>query len=184
MKSHLSNIPEREVILTNGTRGIVRPIVPGDMWALAEALEDLADESRERRFLFNKTNLSEKELKRLSNPDGMNHIAYGRAVKTEGNEELLPIAVARCFRDTEDGELAELAIVIADPWQGMGVGSELMRTISSAAFKVGIRRWFAAMFSDNFAMRRLFEKFGRKCEEHEIGSGIVEVIYEITVPAD
>ena len=181
MKPNPDHDSERKVVLTDGTRGIVRTIVPDDKWALANALEELADDSRERRFLFNKTNLSEKELIRLSNPDGIDHIAYGLAVKTE-DDELLPIAVARCFRDPGDRELAELAIVTADPWQGLGAGAELMRSLSAAAYAVGIRRWFAAMFSDNLAMKRLLQRFGRKSEERGVGGGIVEVIYEITEP--
>lgn len=182
MRSNQSDDSERKVVLTDGTRGIVRTIVPNDKWALANALEELADDSRERRFLFNKTNLSEKELIRLSNPDGIDHIAFGLAVKTGEDDELLPIAVARCFRDPDDRELAELAIVTADAWQGLGAGAELMRSLSAAAAEVGIRRWFAAMFSDNFAMKRLLQRFGRKSEERDVGAGIVEVIYEITAP--
>lgn len=39
-------------------------------------------------------------------------------------------------------------MVTADPWQGLGAGEELMRSLSAAAMEVGIRRWFVAMFSD------------------------------------
>lgn len=182
MNSKQSNDSGREVVLKNGTRGIVRPIVPEDKWALADALEDLAEDSRERRFLFNKTKLSEKELKRLSNPDGIDHIAYGLAVEIGNEKGMIPIAVARCFRDPHDRELAEIAFVTADPWQGLGAGGELMRTLSVAAYGVGIRRWFAAMFADNLAMKRLFERFGTKCVERAIGGGVIEVVYAITEP--
>jgi len=182
MKSNPANDSLRKVVLNDGTPGIVRPIVPADKWALVTALEELAEDSRERRFFFNKANLSEKELERLSNPDGIDHIAFGFAVQTVDEEEMLPIAVGRCFRDPADRELAELAIVTADAWQGLGAGAELMRSLSAAASEVGIRRWLAVMFADNFAMDRLLQKFGRKCEEHEIGGGIVEMIYEIAEP--
>lgn len=177
--------PRRKVVLNDGTPGIVRAIVPGDKWALANALEDLAEDSRERRFLFNKSRLSEKELERLSNPDGIDHIAFGLAVRFEGDVEdgeMLPIAVARCFRDSNERDLAEIAIVTADPWQGRGAGAELMRSLSAAAWEVGIRRWLAVMFSDNFAMERLLRRFARKREERAIGGGVVEVVYEIAAP--
>lgn len=182
MNSKPSNVSGRKVVLKDGTRGIVRPIVPEDRWALADALEDLAEDSRERRFLFNKTRLSEKELRRLSNPDGIDHIAFGLAVESEDDGGMLPIAVARCFRDPDDPEMAEIAFVTADPWQGLGAGAELMRSLSAAAYGIGIRRWFAAMFSDNLAMERLFERFGTKCEQREIGGGVIEVIHAITEP--
>jgi len=182
MKSSQASDAERKVVLTDGTPGIVRPIGPADRWALVNAFEELAEESRESRFFFNKSTLSEKELERLSTPDGFDHIAFGLAVNTGEDEELLPIAVARCFRSPDDREVAELAIVTADIWQGRGAGAELMRSLSAAAYEVGIRRWFAAMFADNSAIQRLLQRFGRKCEEHPIGGGVVEVIYEITKP--
>lgn len=183
MNSKQSNESVRRVVLKDGTRGIVRPIVPEDKWALADALEDLAEDSRERRFLFNKTKLTEEELKLLSNPDGIDHIAFGLAVESGDDGEMLPIAVARCFRDPDVPELAEIAFVTADPWQGLGAGAELMRSLSAAAYRVGIRRWFAAMFSDNLAMKRLLDRFATKREEREIGGSVIEVIYDIKEPA-
>jgi len=172
----------RPVILLDGTRGIVRPITPADRNALAASFEDLESESRMRRFLFNKNHLSDSELTRLTNPDGVNHIAYGLAVNLDDGTEEIPIAVARCFRDEDEKDLAEIAIVTADLWQGNGAGVELMRSLSAAAVKVGIRRWFAAMFSDNTVIKRLLNRFGKKCEERSLVSGIVEAIYEIVEP--
>jgi RimJ/RimL family protein N-acetyltransferase len=173
---------ERNVILSNGTKGIVRPIIPSDADALAMALWELAPDSRIRRFFFDKTDLSEKELARFSSPDGINHIAYGLAVEIDGEDELKPVAVARCFRDAKDEKLAEIAVVTADAWQGLGAGSELLRSLSAAAYRVGIRRWFAPMLSDNCAMRRLLDRFATRMEERELGSGIVETEYEIPPP--
>ena len=78
--------------------------------------------------------------------------------------------------------LAEIAMVTADPWQGLGAGEELMRSLSAAAMDVGIRRWFASMFSDNVPMERLLEKYGRKCGEEKLAGGVVEAVYEIVEP--
>lgn len=172
---------KRNVILRDGTPGYVRPIVPSDRADLAAALEDLAPDSRMRRFLFDKTSLSERELARLSNPDGFDHIAYGLAVDLEG--EFTPIAVARCFRDPADGTLAEIAVVTADAWQGIGAGAELMRSLSAAAHAVGIRKWYVPMLSDNAAMRRLLDAFAVKLSERDFGSGIVELVYAIKDPS-
>lgn len=167
----------RNVTLRDGTPGYVRRIVPSDGAALGAALEDLAPDSRMRRFLYNKTTLSGSERVRLANPDGIDHIAYGLAVDLEG--EFTPIAVARCFRDPDDPELAEIAFVTADAWQGKGAGEELMRSLTAAAYDAGIRKWFAPMFSDNDAMRRLLDGFAVKLSERDLGSGIVELVYGI-----
>jgi RimJ/RimL family protein N-acetyltransferase len=173
-------IGKRNVTLRDGTPGYVRPIIPSDGPALAAALEDLAPESRMRRFFYDKTSLSQGELARLANPDGVDHIAYGLAVDLEG--EFTPIAVGRCFRDPDDPELAEIAVVTADAWQGKGAGEELLRSLSAAAYAVGMRKWFAPMFSDNHAMRRLLDGFAEQISERDLGSGIVELVYGIREP--
>ncbi|WP_411826142.1 N-acetyltransferase family protein [Luteolibacter sp. AS25] len=159
---------------------MVRPIVPGDQAALSAALEDLKVESRVQRFFYNKTELSGAELSRLSEPDGVDHLAYGLAVELEG--EWVPVSVARCFRDGRERDLAEVAVVTADMWQGMGAGRELMRSLSAAAMEVGIRRWFGAMFSGNHAAKRLLGQFGKLSEERDLGNGVEEVIYRIEKP--
>ena len=170
---------ERAITLLDGTEGVVRPIRPSDRDALVEGFETLSPESRIRRFFYNKKQLSENELAQLSDPDGIDHIAFGLAVKLDGASEAMPIAVARCFRDEGENDLAEVAVVTADEWQGAGAGAELMRSLSAAAVEVGIRRWFAAMFADNTAIHHLLNRFGKKCEQRDLGNGVVEAIYEI-----
>jgi L-amino acid N-acyltransferase YncA len=105
-------------------------------------------------------------------------------VKQDDCEEYVPIAVARCFRDEDEKDLAEVALVTADEWQGAGAGAELMRSLSAAAVKAGIRRWVAAMFTDNTAIHHLLNRFGKRCDQRDLGNGVVEVIYEIVQPSD
>ncbi|WP_435690265.1 GNAT family N-acetyltransferase [Rubritalea sp.] len=176
-----SSTTERHVTLLDGTPGIVRPIIPSDRDALATALEELDPESRNRRFFFNKAKLSESELTKLTTPDGIDHIAYGLAVSLEEDTEREPIAVARCFRDKHQKDLAEIAFVTADLWQSNGAAVELMRSLSAAATKVGIHRWFAVMLDNNTAMRLLLDRFGVLSEELDLGNGVIELIYEIKV---
>jgi RimJ/RimL family protein N-acetyltransferase len=175
---------EHQIVLNDGTRGIIRPIVLSDRTALAAALEELAPESRMRRFFYDKSKLTETELDRLTSPDGINHIAYGMAVSLDDETEHMPIAVARCFRDKDQNDLAEVAVVIADQWQGMGAGFELLSALSAAARDAGIRRWFASIFNHNTAMKRLLDHFGTMCENRDLGGGVIEVIYDITQPPE
>ena len=170
---------ERLVVLRDGVRGVVRPIRPSDREDLVRGLEMLSPESRIRRFFFNKEEFSERELDRLTNPDGIDHLAYTLDILSEDGREATPVAVARCFRDQREKDLAEVALVTADEWQGDGVGGELMRSLTEAAVKVGIRRWFAAIFADNVAMHRLLNRFGTMLGERAVGDGVVEVVYEI-----
>jgi len=175
---------QRLVTLLDGTPGIVRPIRPSDRGALAGGFDALSPESRVRRFFYNKQSLSEMELDQLTHPDGVDHIAFGLAVKSPDTGEEMPVAVGRFFRDEAERDLAEIAFVTADEWQGVGVGYALMQSLTDAALSVGIRRWFASLLSDNTVSQRLLSRFGEKCEERGTGGGVVEVIYKIVTPED
>ena len=69
------------------------------------------------------------------------------------------IAVARYVRLPDDPDAAEVAIVVADDWQGRGRRLPAGRRAALAARRAarGIRRFTATMASDNVAAHRLME---------------------------
>ncbi len=169
---------KRQISFRDGTPGIVRPITPSDREAFVEGFELLSEESRFHRFFFTKKTLTEEEIARFENPDGINHLAYGvAALEDDGREK--PIAVGHCFRQIDEPDLAEIAVVTADLWQGSGAGSELVRSLGAASLEIGINRWLAIVMADNFPMRRILDKYGTKLQESSAGSGVIEAIYEI-----
>src|SRR3954451_13214969 len=98
---------------------IIRPIRPSDAPLLAASHARLSDESIRRRYLTPKPTLSRRDLRYLTEVDGVDHVALvaiaaGRIV-----------GVARFVRATEDARSAEVAVVVADDLQGQGVGHAL-----------------------------------------------------------
>jgi acetyltransferase len=63
-----------------------------------------------------------------------------------------------------DGKRGEFAILVCDPWQGLGLGSLLMDHIISVAKDMRLERIFAHVLSNNYKMIRLSEKKGFKME--------------------
>ncbi len=170
---------ERSITFRDGSSGIVRPITPHDRHAFVEGFESLSDESRFRRFFFNKKTLTEADLERLSNPDGVRHIAYGvAAIEDDGTPT--PISVGHCFRDPAKPGRAEVAIVTADLWQGNGAGFELLQSLKAASLAAGIDEWVAVIFEDNTAMFRLLEKIAGPPTIMKNDGGIVEAAYQIS----
>lgn len=168
---------KRAIIFRDDTPGIVRPISSQDRSAFVEGFESLSEESRFRRFFFNKKTLNEADLERLSKPDGVNHIAYGVAAIDEDGSEI-PIAVGHCFRDGGN-QWAEVAIVTADLWQGNGAGYELLQSLKSAALAAGIDQWIAVLLVENSAMLRLLERvLGPPALVKDDGT-IIEAAYQI-----
>ena len=55
---------------------------------------------------------------------------------------------------------AEYAIVVADPWQGQGLGSKMTDYILEIAQERGIRKIYASVLSNNEGMIGIFERKG------------------------
>jgi RimJ/RimL family protein N-acetyltransferase len=162
--------------LAGGTRVLIRPIEPGDKDRLVNGLRRLSEESIRKRFLASKPRFTAAELRYLTEVDGVNHIALV-AVLERDPEQL--VAVARCVRLPDRPGIAEMAIVVGDPWQSQGLGRELATRLADAARAAGIRRFAATMLGDNEAARRLMRTFSRRLEEGWVGSGVREVVVEL-----
>ena len=63
-------------------------------------------------------------------------------------------------RDPGDPGAAEIAVTIADEWQGRGLGTALLTRLSDRARQEGIGRFTATVSADNVAMTRLLWKMG------------------------
>ena len=66
-----------------------------------------------------------------------------------------PIGIARLVRD---GRTAEVAIEVADEWQGRRVGTLLMTRLAEDARAAGIERLHAFVDADNTASRALMSR--------------------------
>lgn len=135
--------------LTDGQQVFIRRITPDDKWRLQEGLKQLSLETVRRRFLAAKPSFSSSELRYLTEVDGVNHLALVAISVTTGRL----VAVARAVRLSDD--LAEWAIVVADPLHGKGLGTRLMRALVDEARAVGISRFSALIDGENVAVRRL-----------------------------
>ena len=64
-------------------------------------------------------------------------------------------------------ETAEFAIVVADPWQGQGLGNKFTDYILDIARARGITRISAEVLRENFIMLHIFRKRGFKITQEE-----------------
>jgi acetyltransferase len=159
--------------LLDGTLVLIRPIEPSDKPLLVEGLRRLSPEAAFRRFLSPKVRFSEAELRYLTEVDGHDHIALV-AVQAEDRRTL--IAVARCVRTTP-GDTAELAIVVGDPWQGLGLGGILTQELARLARLEGIERMSGSMLAYNRPAFRLMRKsFVTPFEQDHFESGVREIV--------
>lgn len=159
--------------LADGSEVLVRPIEPGDKDRLAAGLRRLSEETIRRRFLAAKARFSSSELRYLTEVDGYAHIALV-AVLADDPDTL--VAVARCVRLPEAPDTAEMAIVVADPLQGNGLGRRLAQLLADEARSVGVRRFAATMLGENVAARRIMQTITGRLEGGWSGGGVRELV--------
>lgn len=163
--------------LSCGTTVSARPIRPGDGPSLQCGLKRLSPQGNVYRFLQHRKTFTEQELHYLTHCDNIDHFARILAVVDADGREVDAIGVARFVRDQSDPELAEVAIVLVDEWQGRGGGTILLGALAADAWKAGIRRWHGPIFAENTVSRKLLSKFGRLLEAR--GREIRDETYEL-----
>ena len=159
--------------LRDGSEVLVRPIGPSDKPALRAAFERLGANSRHMRFLASKGRLTGGELAYFTEVDHVDHEAL-IATDTAGREIL---AVARYVRLASDREAAEIAVTVADDWQGCGLGTMLVMCLADRAREEGIHRFEAYALSDNVRIIRLLKKIG--AFSYRSRRGVSEVVVEL-----
>lgn len=159
--------------LPTGTTVLVRPIEPEDKPLLSAGLKMLSPETAMRRFLTPKTSFSASELRYLTEVDHVDHIALVAVDAVFGGL----IAVARCVRVADD--TAELAIVVGDPWQRLGLGRRMVELLAERAAAVGVTRFSGTMLATNRGAVRLMRGFGTHVDRDVIESGAREIVVQL-----
>jgi GNAT superfamily N-acetyltransferase len=175
MPEHLQ---EHVVTLTDGTRALVRPIQPDDKEKLLDGLERLSPESRYRRFMRPVASLTDRELSYLTEIDYHDHFAWAALASDLPGEPGL--GIARYIRDPLDPEVAEAAVAVVDEYQGLGLGTILLRLLAATALAHGIGVFRAWVLPEN---RRVIEPLRRRGAEFHHQDGLVRIDVAL-VPAE
>ena len=146
------SVSER-LTLTDGTRASVRPIAPGDAAALLRFHASLSARSIEMRYFYPHFELGTHEVAHLTQVDGTSRVAF--VVEQDGDL----VAVARYDR-LDDPTTAEVAFVVADGKQHLGIASLLLQRLAARACEVGITTFRAEVRADNAAMLAVFRQAG------------------------
>jgi RimJ/RimL family protein N-acetyltransferase len=154
--------------LPDGTPLLVRKIRADDKRLLEQGLTQLSPRSVYLRFLAPKPRFSRAELRYLTEVDGRNHVAL--VVESPAQPVRRLIASGRFVRHGDDPRAAEAAIVVADNWQGRGVGSLLAVELGKRARGLGIERFTATMAAENVPAHRLMQKLTQEVQQRHEGS--------------
>ena len=164
------------VTLKDGTRMLVRPIVPEDKNLLVEGFAQLSPQTRFRRFLGYMDKLRAPLLRYLTEIDYIDHFAWiGLNADDHGG-----IGVARYVRMRDDPTAAEAAIVVVDAYQRRGAGTILLQLLGASALANGITHFVGEALAENQPIRELLENLGARV--YDAGAG--EVGFEVDLPSN
>jgi len=152
---HLSIPPypfkyEKQITLKDGTAIRIRPIRGEDEPILRNFFEALSVESVFSRFGLQRINMPHDNLVRLCQVDYDRDLAFLAIVKEKGREDVI-IGDVRLNR-LADLDSAELSFVVADRWQGKGIGSILMDYCIMVARELGIKTLVMEILKKNYIM--------------------------------
>jgi GNAT superfamily N-acetyltransferase len=154
--------------LLDGTLVTIRPIEPEDKRLLVEGLRRLSPEATFKRFLSPKARFTDAELRYLTEVDGRDHIAY---VGVHGD---VLVALGQLVRT--DADTADIAILVWDEWQGLGLGRWLARRLADGAAAAGVTRIAGTMLADNRPALRILKGVSPDFVVDDLSHGVREIV--------
>jgi acetyltransferase len=144
-------------VLNDGTEVIIRPIRPEDAQLEQIFIHRLSAQSRYFRFMGQMQELSLNMLIRFTQIDYDREMALVATLK-DGSTEVI-IGITR-YITNPDFQSCEFALVIADAWQGKGLGYHLMVKLIEVAKENHLKLMTGTIFSSNLKMLNLVKKLG------------------------
>jgi RimJ/RimL family protein N-acetyltransferase len=145
---------QRHVMLRDGRRVLIRPILPSDAPELAEAFKTANAGTLRRRFLGAPPRVTPALLARLTTMDYVRRFALVAIDPATGRG----VAIAR-YEPSGDG-IAEIAVVVAPAWQRAGLASVLTQLLAQAAADRDIHTFTATYLAENRPIAALVRDAG------------------------
>jgi GNAT superfamily N-acetyltransferase len=162
------------VSLRDGSEILIRSIEPGDTEQLEIEFEHLGALSRARGLLSAAGHLSAAQLQRLTSVDHTTHEALVALEPVRGEG----VGTARFVQVPGERTRATATVVVADVWQGRGVGTALAERLAARARSAGFEQMSTRMIVGDVPGARLARHLGRVVGERS-EDGITELTIEL-----
>ncbi|MDM0117478.1 GNAT family N-acetyltransferase [Variovorax sp. J22R133] len=149
----------------------VRLIEPDDLEREREFVNGLSAQTSYLR-LMSARKPTDEELQRWTRIDRSREGALVATVVSEGRER--QVGVARYVLDGPEGQ-ADFAVVVADEWQGEGLGKRLILALIDLARESGVKHLLGSAMSDNRRMLALARRLGFRLSKEPGAATITNV---------
>jgi acetyltransferase len=160
---------------------IIRALRPDDLDRELDFIAGLSQETLHLRLQYATRGVSREDAARLLRLDYRDTLAVAAVLRDEAGEKIIGVSRYARLAGTDQ---AECAIVVADRWQGRGLGTELMRSLGSAARSRGIRSLVGTSLGENRRILEWARRFGFTALAEPDTGGLVEVTLDLgSLPA-
>jgi len=162
--------------LRNGQSLTVRFVEPQDIGPLSDYFHALSRRSNYNRFLGAMRELPAREIATILATGEANRFAVIAEADVDGAARI--IAEAR-YAYHEEHDIAEFGMSVADGWQGVGVGSALLKNLECRTAALGATRLVGDTLRNNDEMKGLARKLGFAFAHSPYGWELLRVQKEI-----
>jgi GNAT superfamily N-acetyltransferase len=164
--------------LRDGRRVYVRALYPEDWLRLCAFHARLTPETLYLRYGGVRPALSEAEARQLVCVDAARRMSV---VATTGDSAAEAI-IAVVGYDLIMPAIAEVAFLVEDGWQGLGIGTHLLYVLADCARGQGVATFIAYVLPRNRRMLSVLEQSGFPYAQSGNACGCVEVHLDIALP--
>jgi acetyltransferase len=143
--------------LRDGRTVLLRPIKPEDEPLWMEMFQKFSEKSIRYRFYNIFKDTSHGMRVRYCNIDYDREIAIIAEMNEEGQRKLLGVVRVPIEPDQKTGEIA---FIVADPWQGLGLGSKMVDHVIEICKDKKLETLYGVMLSDNLRAIDLMKRMG------------------------
>lgn len=162
---------EREETLRDGARVCLRPVRPTDESLMKDLFYSCSEQTIYNRYFGYVKSMPHEKLQRVVNVDYVSEATILATVVEGGEERAVAAGGYMLDRATN---MADVAFLVQDDYQGRGIATLLLRQLIGAARSNGVRGFTADVFATNKGMLHVFHKSG--CE---LKSALEEGVYHI-----
>lgn len=152
----------------------IRAVRPDDKERIVKAFRALDPRSVYLRFFSYRKDLSEQELRRVTECDGTSETVLVATVGSGDGETIVGLGGY-----VRSGAAADIAFVVEEDFQRRGIASRLLQQLAHIARANGITRFEADVLAGNTPMLTVFRRSGLPMNTSE-GEGVVHATISLT----
>ncbi len=142
----------------------IRAVRPSDKGLIIEALRGLSADSIYFRLFAAKKEFTDADVKEITEVDFLNVVALVAVLEQHGSDHI--VGEARYIRSGEAATMrkAEVALLVVDAFQGLGIATLLLKHLIAIGREAGITHFEAEVLRSNQSMLAILVRSGLPVE--------------------